>query len=85
MQSTVGPVKSVQMSYNAQGKTTGVATVLFRNKGDAHKAHASCESISAVLGLRGRGQGMQDRSGGTRRKCERPSLTPDNNRMIDNR
>lgn len=45
MQSTVGPVKSVQMSYNAQGKTTGSATVLFRNKGDAHKAHASCEWV----------------------------------------
>lgn len=54
MQSTVGPVKSVQMSYNAQGKTTGSATVLFRNKGDAHKAHASCEWASASLGSGGR-------------------------------
>ncbi|KAE8541717.1 hypothetical protein D1P53_001888 [Cryptococcus gattii VGV] len=41
MQSTVGPVKSVQMSYTATGKSTGIATVVFRNKGDARKAHAS--------------------------------------------
>ncbi|KGB76504.1 THO complex subunit 4 [Cryptococcus deuterogattii R265] len=41
MQSTVGPVKSVQMSYTATGKSTGTATVVFRNKGDARKAHAS--------------------------------------------
>ncbi|KAK1927238.1 hypothetical protein DB88DRAFT_477337 [Papiliotrema laurentii] len=41
MQSTIGPVKSVQMTYTATGKSTGSATVLFRNKGDANKAYAS--------------------------------------------
>ncbi|ORX38459.1 hypothetical protein BD324DRAFT_620934 [Kockovaella imperatae] len=41
MQSTVGPVKSVQMTYTATGKSTGQATILFKNKGDANKAHAS--------------------------------------------
>jgi len=44
MQSTVGPVRTVQMSYTSTGKSTGVATVLFKNKGDANKAHAKCES-----------------------------------------
>lgn len=43
MQSTVGPVRTVQMSYTSTGKSTGVATVLFKNKGDANKAHATCE------------------------------------------
>lgn len=43
MQSTIGPVKSVQMTYTATGKSTGSATVLFRNKGDANKAYASCK------------------------------------------
>ncbi|OCF57501.1 hypothetical protein V866_000362 [Kwoniella sp. B9012] len=43
MQSTVGPVRTVQMSYNATGKSTGVATVVFKNRGDANKAHAACE------------------------------------------
>nr|XP_019044750.1 THO complex subunit 4 [Kwoniella bestiolae CBS 10118]OCF23680.1 THO complex subunit 4 [Kwoniella bestiolae CBS 10118] len=41
MQSTVGPVRTVQMSYNATGKSTGVATVVFKNRGDANKAHAA--------------------------------------------
>ncbi|RSH88799.1 hypothetical protein EHS25_003027 [Saitozyma podzolica] len=41
MQSTVGPVRTVQMSYTSTGKSTGVATVIFKNKGDANKAHAS--------------------------------------------
>jgi THO complex subunit 4 len=30
------------MSYTSTGKSTGVATVIFKNKGDANKAHASC-------------------------------------------
>lgn len=42
MQSTVGPTKSVLMAYTATGKSTGVSTVIFRNKGDAQKAHAKC-------------------------------------------
>ena len=43
MQSTVGPVKSVQLNYTSTGKSTGVATVLFRNKGDGNKAHKTCQ------------------------------------------
>jgi THO complex subunit 4 len=45
MQSTVGPVKTVQMAYNAQGKSTGVATVVFKNRGDGNKAHGACKLI----------------------------------------
>ncbi|WVN86358.1 uncharacterized protein L203_101521 [Cryptococcus depauperatus CBS 7841] len=45
MQSTVGPVKTVRMSFTSTGKSTGVATVVFKNRGDARKAHASCEII----------------------------------------
>lgn len=56
MQSTVGPVKSVQMSYTATGKSTGIATVVFRNKGDARKAHASCKSINTRKWLTNRPQ-----------------------------
>lgn len=41
LQSTVGPVRSVHLSYTSTGKSTGVATVLFRNKGDANKAHST--------------------------------------------
>lgn len=43
LQSTVGPVRSVHMSYTATGKSTGNATILFKNKGDAQKAHSTCE------------------------------------------
>jgi len=43
MQSTVGPVKFVQLTYNSTGKSTGVATVLFKTKGDGNKAHAACK------------------------------------------
>ncbi|WOO77030.1 mRNA export protein mlo3 [Vanrija pseudolonga] len=41
LQSTVGPVRSVHLSYNSSGKSNGVATILFKNKGDANKAHAT--------------------------------------------
>ncbi|WVR00061.1 hypothetical protein IAU59_007203 [Kwoniella sp. CBS 9459] len=41
MQSTVGPVRTVQMAYNSAGKSTGVATVVFKTRGDANKAHAT--------------------------------------------
>jgi hypothetical protein len=44
MQSTVGPVRIVQMNYTANGKSTGQATIVFKNRGDANKAHAACES-----------------------------------------
>lgn len=50
MQSTVGPVRSLQMSYNSAGKSTGTATVIFRNRGDANKAHASCTLIEGNVG-----------------------------------
>ena len=43
MQSTIGPIKSVQLGYTATGKSNGSATVLFRNAGDAAKAHKTCE------------------------------------------
>ena len=46
MQSTVGPVKGVQMAYNARGQSTGVATVIFKNRGDGNKAHGACKLIS---------------------------------------
>ncbi|ORY35513.1 hypothetical protein BCR39DRAFT_510230 [Naematelia encephala] len=41
MQSTVGPTKSVQLTYTAAGKSTGTATILFKNKGDGNKAYAA--------------------------------------------
>jgi hypothetical protein len=43
MQSTVGPVRTVNMSYTAAGKSAGVATVVFKNKGDGNKAHSACK------------------------------------------
>lgn len=46
MQSTVGPVRNLQMSFTATGKSTGTATVIFKNRGDANKAHASCTPIT---------------------------------------
>jgi THO complex subunit 4 len=61
MQSTVGPVRSLHMAYTANGKSTGTATVIFKNRGDANKAHASCKWP------------------------RKAALTPDHNRMIDNR
>jgi hypothetical protein len=48
MQSTVGPVKFVQLSFNQHGKSTGVATVVFKNRGDGNKAHTSCEYPNEV-------------------------------------
>lgn len=43
MQSTVGPVKSVQLVYNRNGTSTGTATVIFKDKGNGNKAHSACE------------------------------------------
>jgi hypothetical protein len=48
MQSTVGPVKGVQMAYNARGQSTGVATVIFKNRGDGNKAHGACKLIEPL-------------------------------------
>jgi THO complex subunit 4 len=52
MQSTVGPVKFVQLNFNSAGKSTGVATVLFKAKGDGNKAHAACEDRLTLLTLK---------------------------------
>jgi hypothetical protein len=49
MQSTVGPVKGVQMAYNARGQSTGVATVIFKNRGDGNKAHGACKLPLALV------------------------------------
>ncbi|KAI8910896.1 hypothetical protein EDD86DRAFT_189236, partial [Gorgonomyces haynaldii] len=37
--SKIGPVKSAQLNFNEQGKSKGVATVLYQNPGDAAKAY----------------------------------------------
>jgi len=34
----VGPVSSVNLSYDSKAKSKGVATVVFSRKGDANKA-----------------------------------------------
>ncbi|GMK57321.1 hypothetical protein CspeluHIS016_0401550 [Cutaneotrichosporon spelunceum] len=41
MQSTVGPVRTLHMAYTANGKSSGSATVIFKNRGDANKAHST--------------------------------------------
>ncbi|BEI86225.1 hypothetical protein CcaverHIS002_0605120 [Cutaneotrichosporon cavernicola] len=41
MQSTVGPVRALHMAYTASGKSSGSATVIFKNRGDANKAHTT--------------------------------------------
>ncbi|BEJ17303.1 hypothetical protein CspHIS471_0607040 [Cutaneotrichosporon sp. HIS471] len=41
MQSTVGPVRALHMAYTANGKSSGSATVMFKNRGDANKAHTT--------------------------------------------
>jgi THO complex subunit 4 len=38
---TVGPVKEVLLSYDAAGRSKGVATVTFTKKGDGNKAFQS--------------------------------------------
>ncbi|KAI8893574.1 hypothetical protein BC833DRAFT_531636, partial [Globomyces pollinis-pini] len=35
----IGPVRSAQLNYNQDGKSKGVATVIFSKLGDAHKAY----------------------------------------------
>ncbi|CAE6542227.1 unnamed protein product [Rhizoctonia solani] len=37
-QSTVGPLSSVQLNFDSQGRSKGTATVIFQKKGDANKA-----------------------------------------------
>ena len=36
----IGTVRSAQLNYNAEGKSKGIATVVFSKKGDASKAFA---------------------------------------------
>ncbi|KAJ3369670.1 hypothetical protein HDU91_007001 [Kappamyces sp. JEL0680] len=36
--SRIGPIRSAQLNYNAEGKSKGVATVIFHKAGDAHRA-----------------------------------------------
>lgn len=36
--STVGPIRTVQLHFNPQGKWTGTSTVVFSRQGDANKA-----------------------------------------------
>ncbi len=38
--STVGPTKEVNLSYDASGRSKGVAAVTFLKKGDANKAYS---------------------------------------------
>ncbi|TEB34127.1 hypothetical protein FA13DRAFT_1789293 [Coprinellus micaceus] len=37
--STIGPVRELSLSYNAQGRSKGIATVTFSRKGDGNKAY----------------------------------------------
>jgi len=60
MQSTVGPVKGVQMAYNARGQSTGVATVIFKNRGDGNKAHGACKLTLDVMEEELMGRPQQD-------------------------
>ena len=53
----VGPVSSVNLSYDSKGKSKGVATIVFSRKGDANKAFKefnnrlidSCKSFAPFL------------------------------------
>lgn len=56
MQSTVGPVKGVQMAYNARGQSTGVATVIFKNRGDGNKAHGACKLTPSLRSRKANGK-----------------------------
>lgn len=44
MTTTVGQVKVVELAYDNKGKSKGIATVIFRQKGSAQKAFEQCES-----------------------------------------
>ena len=74
MQSTVGPVKNVVMNYSSAGKSTGTATIVFRQKGDANKAHGACELAMVDVVWR---EALRD--------VQSIVLIADHNRMIDNR
>jgi hypothetical protein len=42
MTTTVGQVKVVELAYDNKGKSKGIATVIFRQKGSAQKAFEQC-------------------------------------------
>ena len=44
MTTTVGQVKVVELAYDSKGKSKGIATVIFRQKGSAQKAFEQCTS-----------------------------------------
>jgi THO complex subunit 4 len=49
MITTVGPIKVVELSYDSKGKSKGIATVIFKQKGSAQKAFEQCTLISDDL------------------------------------
>jgi THO complex subunit 4 len=38
-QTTVGPLREVNLHYDANGRSKGVASVIFQKKGDGNKAY----------------------------------------------
>jgi len=51
MITTVGPIKVVELSYDSKGKSKGIATVIFKQKGSAQKAFEQCTSLSFRWGI----------------------------------
>jgi hypothetical protein len=51
MTTTVGQVKVVELAYDNKGKSKGIATVIFRQKGSAQKAFEQCTSECSVFTL----------------------------------
>jgi len=49
MTTTVGQVKVVELAYDNKGKSKGIATVIFRQKGSAQKAFEQCTSVSPPM------------------------------------
>lgn len=48
MTTTVGQVKVVELAYDNKGKSKGIATVIFRQKGSAQKAFEQCTCRSCL-------------------------------------
>ena len=48
MTTTVGQVKVVELAYDNKGKSKGIATVIFRQKGSAQKAFEQCTYRSCL-------------------------------------
>jgi THO complex subunit 4 len=53
MVTTVGQIKVVELAYDSQGKSKGIATVIFRQKGSAQKAFDACTFSSVRLSALG--------------------------------